>query len=330
MYSEEDIDSAVAAGALSRESANALREHVAQLRHSDAIDEEHFRLISGFNDIFVVIACALLLLSVGWIGASISELQGAVAVAAVAWGLSEFFTRKRRMALPSIVLLLAFTGGVFKIGHILAGRHDVAFVLAGAMAAIAAWLHWRRFSVPITVAAGVAAIIVFVVTAIMQAIPVAKEWLSTLLFVAGLCAFFLAMRWDAADTLRQTRKSDVAFWLHLLAAPLLVHPVFLAIAQYGGEPSALQAVMVITVYIVIGFVSLLIDRRALMVSALGYVLYVFSELLEKFGVVSLGFAITALAIGSALLLLSAFWHTSRVAVLGRMPQSLLSRLPPLR
>ena len=330
MYSEEDIDSAVAAGALSREAANALREHVAQLRHSDAIDEEHFRLISGFNDIFVVIACALLLLSVGWIGASISELQGAVAVAAVAWGLSEFFTRKRRMALPSIVLLLAFTGGVFKIGHILAGRHDVAFVLAGAMAAIAAWLHWRRFSVPITVAAGVAAIIVFVVTAIMQAIPVAKEWLSTLLFVAGLCAFFLAMRWDAADTLRQTRKSDVAFWLHLLAAPLLVHPVFLAIAQYGGEPSALQAVMVITVYIVIGFVSLLIDRRALMVSALGYVLYVFSELLEKFGVVSLGFAITALAIGSALLLLSAFWHTSRVAVLGRMPQSLLSRLPPLR
>ena len=42
-----------------------------------------------------------------------------------AWGLAEFFTRKRRMALPSIILLLlAFTGGVlltafatFVLGH---------------------------------------------------------------------------------------------------------------------------------------------------------------------------------------------------------------------
>ena len=35
-------------------------------------------------------------------------------VAATAWGLAEFFTRKRRMALPSIILLLAFVGGVFE------------------------------------------------------------------------------------------------------------------------------------------------------------------------------------------------------------------------
>jgi hypothetical protein len=38
-----------------------------------------------------------------------------ILVAAAAWGLAEFFTRKRRMALPSIVLLLAFVGGVAAI-----------------------------------------------------------------------------------------------------------------------------------------------------------------------------------------------------------------------
>ena len=38
----------------------------------------------------------------------------ALAVAVTSWGLAEYFTRQRRMALPSIVLLLAFVGGVFE------------------------------------------------------------------------------------------------------------------------------------------------------------------------------------------------------------------------
>ena len=61
---------------------------------------------------------------------------------------------------------------------------------------------------------------------------------------------------------------------------------------------------------------------ALMVSALAYVLYAFSALLEESGVVSLSFAITALVIGSALLMLSAFWHPSRMALIKRLPTGL--------
>ena len=87
-----------------------------------AVDEEHFRLLTGFNDIFVGIAAAILLVAVGWIGyyvaAAISTATArrpfiGLFVAATAWGLAEFFTRQRRMALPSIILLLAFVGGVF-------------------------------------------------------------------------------------------------------------------------------------------------------------------------------------------------------------------------
>ena len=48
--------------------------------------------------------------------------------------------------------------------------------------------------------------------------PEATAWLHVLSFAAGLAVIALAMRWDATDTLRQTRRSDVAFWLHLLAA----------------------------------------------------------------------------------------------------------------
>ena len=125
MYSQTDLDEAVAAGAISADAANALRNFVDRQRATPAVDEEQFRLITGFNDIFVSIASAILLFAVAWIGQSIGQSHGTwsidddgpsplapAAVAATAWGLALFFTAKRRMALPSILLLLAFVGGV--------------------------------------------------------------------------------------------------------------------------------------------------------------------------------------------------------------------------
>ncbi|MDB5672600.1 MAG: hypothetical protein JWO25_3559, partial [Alphaproteobacteria bacterium] len=61
MYSDSDLEAAVAAGVLSPEAAAALRNYNEARSFSPAVDEEHFRLITGFNDIFVAIATALLL-----------------------------------------------------------------------------------------------------------------------------------------------------------------------------------------------------------------------------------------------------------------------------
>jgi hypothetical protein len=88
--------------------------------------------------------------------------------------------------------------------------------------------------------------------------------------------------------------------------------------------------VVLLAYAAIAVVSLVIDRRALMVSALGYVLYAFSALLKQYGSVSLGFALTALVIGSALLLLSAFWHSTRTALLRRVPVGVQRYIAPLQ
>ena len=68
MYSESDLEAAVAAGALTADQAASLRNFVAGSRHMPAVDEEHFRLLTGFNDIFVGIAAIILLVAVGWIG----------------------------------------------------------------------------------------------------------------------------------------------------------------------------------------------------------------------------------------------------------------------
>lgn len=330
MYTEEDLASAVKAGVLTEETAAAFRVHVAQRTEESAVDEEHFRLVTGFNDIFVVIACALLLISVAWIGAFVVPWLGPLAASVTAWALAEFFVRKRRMALPAIVLLLAFVGSVFGAGVLIVENVAEHFVVASALAAAAAWLHWLRFRVPITVAAGAAAVAGCVVALVLATIPEAANWISGISFLAGIAVFALAMRWDMADRLRQTRKSDVAFWLHLLAAPLIVRPVFAALGVLDGEADLWQAIAVVALYVAIALISLAIDRRALMVSALIYVLYTFSALLSQYGGVSISFAITGLTIGSALLLLSAFWHASRAFVLRRLPPAAQERLAPSR
>ncbi len=353
MYSDTDLQSAIAAGAISAEAADALRVHVSTVRQSPIVDEEQFRLLTGFNDIFVAIAVVILLVAVAGIGQAITPGMDApppfagVFVAGTAWGLAEFFTRRRRMALPSIILLLAFMGGLFEgllgIGF-LSGIIDVdaggdgqtAGVLWVAAAALltagGAFLHWRRFKVPITIAAGAAAAAATVAALIVSAIgpEEAGIWniVLSIIFALGIAIFAFAMWWDMSDRTRETRRSDVAFWLHLLAAPMIAHPLFTLLGVTSGRLDGVPGALgVIGVYLLFAIVALAVDRRALLVSALAYVLYALTILFRQFGVVELNVALTALVIGSALLTLSAFWTPIRRAVVGWLPGTLQARLP---
>lgn len=349
MYTEDDLRQAVASGAISADAAEALRNSVRSARSAPSADEENFRLINSFNDIFVTIAAVLLLVAMAGIGQVFTaNIDGpppfsGLLVAAAAWGMAEFFTRKRRMALPSIVLLIAFVGGVFEalVGFIVMGLGDdfsdarvAAFLLAlAALAtAAAAWLHWRRFMVPITVAAGTAAIAGMVIALIVAGIGPDNvdpdQVLIPLIFLAGLAVFAFAMWWDTSDRERQSRRSDVAFWLHLLAAPMIAHPLFhwLGVTD-GGAIGIGAAIGVLLVYLAMGLIALAVDRRALLVSALIYVLFALGSLFERFGAVELNVALTALVIGSALLMLSAFWTPIRRAVVGGLPGHVQARLP---
>ena len=200
-------------------------------------------------------------------------------------------------------------------------------MLATAIGAIAAWAHWHQFHVPITVAAGVASLLAFLLALLMQ-IEGLREFTNYFLCCAGLATFLLAMRWDAQDVDRTTRKSDVAFWLHLLAAPLIVHPVFSALGLFDGNGGLFGIAAVIVLYLLLAVVSITVDRRALMVSSLIYVVYAFGELFETYGSLSSSLAISGLFIGSMLLLLSAFWHRSREILLHVLPQVVGRYVPP--
>ncbi|MFZ5747478.1 MAG: hypothetical protein ACOY45_07445 [Pseudomonadota bacterium] len=364
MYSESDIANAVDAGAISPEAAAAFRDYVATSRSAPAVDEEHFRLLSGFNDIFVAIAATLILVAAARIGAlggfalvpgsfdtpremGAGMAAGGGAVALVSWLLAEYFTRVRRMSLPSILLLLAFVGGIGAglsglfvanapwieqqfgpmndLQHRQLGAATMAVV--GALTAGAAWLHWRRFMVPITVAAGAAALVGVTVGTTLALFPETRDAVYPMLLAAGLVVFALAMWWDRSDLERKTRRSDVAFWLHLAAAPLIAHPVFQMLGVFNGDISGATAAIVLALYVGFALVALAVDRRALLVSSLGYVLYAMYTLFNATGDVELSASLTALVIGSALLTLSAFWQPMRRQLVG-MLGGIGDHLPP--
>lgn len=290
---------------------------------------ESFRFIGGFNDIFIVIACALLLFSSFWASRElVSDSVGLAVFAALSWGLAEFFVRQRNMVLPAIALLAAFVGSVFFFAISLYMQDlGSSLIVATVAATVAAYAHWWRFKVPMTIAVGVAAAIGLVMVLIVELVPLAENYLLLMLFVAGVLTFALAMYWDASDTDRLTNRSDVSFWLHILSAPLVTHPLFANLAAPQNEAYLMSTLVILVCYLLITIVSLVIDRRAFMVSSLVYVLYALGNLLHTFGSDDIGLALTGVLAGSALLLLASFWNSARAVIVNKLPMSIRSWVP---
>ena len=328
MYSDEDLDVAVKQGTFSAADVETFRQRIAENKASSIADEENFKLIGGFNDIFIVIACGLLLFSSFSVLESLNASIAYLVFAILSWALAEFFVLKRKMALPAIMLLIAFVGGVAGLSHsLLPMTSEFGAMMAASLSAIAAFMHWQRFSVPITVAVAMAAFLGLIVSLLSAVIPEIENILSPVLFICGLLVFAFAMVWDAADTLRVNYRSDVAFWLHLLAAPLIIHPIFTGLDILKGDESLTNMVLVVALYLLLTFVSMCIDRRVLMVSSLMYVIYALSGLIDRYGVIGSSFALTGVLMGAMLLLLSAYWHRVRAKLVSFLPDAMQNYVP---
>ncbi|WP_150611343.1 hypothetical protein [Pandoraea terrigena] len=306
------------------------------------IDDEPMRLITSFNDVFVVVASALLVFGTVWLTHSLPPWLTAWVCAALFWGLSEMFVRRRRMALPALVYCFGFIAAFASVGFIgiqaaapgfglgehappdaegLTLRTHVLLSLFASYAGIGVGtvLYWRRFRVPVTLAMGIggAVFLTWLFVVILGHNLVGA--MSVVSIVAGLAIFVWALRWDARDPQRTTVRSDVAFWLHLLAACMVTHPIFWALMPD-------HSVAAIAFFLLLTAISLAIDRRALMMSSLLYVMTAMLNLLVT-SEDTRALAVVAIVVGGALLLLSAFWHPSRAAVLKLVPAGWRARLP---
>jgi hypothetical protein len=311
-------------------------------------DDEQLRLITGFSDIFVTIGLALFLGAIGYlVEMVVGKATSWFAIAAAAWLLAEYFTRIRRMALPSIVLLIVFAASVFIgmtwiAGHVEASPRGAiripqalpvighgSVVLAALACVLAAAIHYWRFRVPITIAAGNAALIVALISSIGPfSLETSNGIFFAVIFACGIAVFALAMYFDMSDRNRKTRRTDIAFWLHLLAAPLIVHPILKNFIP-DGRVEWTSALIIITIFLALGLIAVLIDRRALLVSGLAYAGYAVATLMFVAGFRNMTIPLTLLALGSFVLLLSAGWTPLRVTFMRLMPPVLSNRLPPI-
>jgi hypothetical protein len=312
-------------------------------------DDEQLRFISGFSDVFVTIGLAMFLGAVGYFALSSYGPFGMwMAVAVTAWLLAEFFTRLRRMALPSIVLLIVFAWAAFAASAIFLGPGATPYsssqsawalfafgVIEPAMLAGAAFLtvlltalHYWRFRVPITIAAGCGALLLMVIGLASGLFPQSSRGAhSALILACGLAIFGLAMRFDMKDPKRLTRQTDIAFWLHLLAAPLIVHSFLGGVLDLGSKLEPKPAVAVVAVFLALSFVAVLIDRRALLISGLVYAGGAFWTLIRQAGLSDITTPLTILILGAFVLLLSAGWKPLRAGILKLAPLALTRRLP---
>jgi hypothetical protein len=151
---------------------------------------------------------------------------------------------------------------------------------------------------------------------------------SGLVLICGIATFTLAMYFDSSDPQRATRRADIAFWLHLLAAPLIVHSV---IAFFNKDSVTIEtsgAVAILAIFLVFALVAVAIDRRALLVSGLIYAGIAFGTLLRQTGFADLMLPATMLALGAFVLVLSAGWQPLRRTIWHLFPVPLARRLPP--
>jgi hypothetical protein len=350
--SPDDLDAAVKAGVIDAAQAEKLRAmRAAEGADADTAlaDEEHFRFLNGFNDIFLtigvlLIAGALLFAATPQISTSIF---GTMAFAAIVfWILSEILVRRLRAVLPGIVLSVLFV--VFAAAAAVIQYHssydamrgldvysEMAFwrnptLLFAAPALLASLIYYLRFRLPFALAL-VAFFGYFVVNKGVLALTGKTTPLIALAF--GLAVLAVALFYDTRDPRRRSRLSDCAFWLHLVAAPLIVSPVIMLIKS-STAPGVTSVAVLLTV-LALGFFALAIDRRALLVSSLAYFAFAVYDLLAGHGLITHSTSATSTImmtlafVGGFVLVLGVFWRPLRRLLWPLLQNSgLASYLPP--
>ena len=217
-----------------------------------------------------------------------------------------------------------------------------ARALVGAAAAGA--FYWR-FKLPFALLPLAASLVVAAIGVASFIVPQAAAVSDTVvLLLCGLGVFAAAMSFDISDRERLTRRADCAFWLHLLAAPLIVHSVISLVsdplAGAIGRPAgpltpymnAELAIVVAVIVAVLAVVAVLIDRRALLVSGLAYLGGAIAYALAGSGSRSdPGFVVAAtlVILGAFVLTLGTGWVPLRRLLLALVPPAIANRLPPV-
>jgi hypothetical protein len=358
----EDIDAAIAAGVMPQAQAAKLRAFIAE-RHRSRLEQagaedERFRFMTGFNDFFFAIG--ILLLGFGMMFFTGGDPLPGLVAAILVWALSELLVRRMRLVLPGILLsvffilfvyiavptdLATFTspqiaraqtggqvmGGAFFLTVLGLNGAAVTVVVKGLIGAVAAALYYWRFRLPFALLPISASLVLVAVSLITLATgPMAAATQSFITLACGFAVFAAAMTFDLSDRDRMTRRSDCAFWLHLLAAPLIVHSLISLITPSLAEITNSTAFAILLIVAILAVIAIAIDRRALLVSALLYVGTVIGYAISGAGMSGSGvFFATLVILGAFVIILGVGWHPLRRRLLALISPAIAMKLPPV-
>ena len=355
MIDTDDIRAAVGSGLLTEGQAASLTA-LAHSRKGAREDlqpgDEPFELFRGFNEIFIMVG--LIILGAGWAGvagwAVYDQLETwkstavfySLITAGLIWLLAEYFVRLRRMVGPANLLAIMFAGNAafgfaqnYAQVFMLAREDYSSLILPGLLAVGATFIFWLRFKVPFTMA--LIAMGLFAVALLAAAtrsgtpediseifIFSAESSFAWITLALGIATFSVAMYFDGSDPHRVTRRSAQGFWLHLVAAPMIINTVALSILSNDTTTSYFTILAAMAGFAV---VAMVIDRRSFLLAAIAYVVSVLLTLNPALE--DSGGAFLVLGLGLFLVLLGAFWARIRAAILNALPLGGLRRyLPP--
>ncbi|PCJ68815.1 MAG: hypothetical protein COA62_13365 [Rhodobiaceae bacterium] len=335
MSNRDDLQAAVGAEIISAAQADALDAFLSARSFSPVgNDAEEVHFVRGLHDILIALGLILFLAGLVPLGLGLLGL-------AAGWLLAEYFTARKRLVLPSIVLAVTVTlsGGLLG-GLLSAVALDFGDVPSGVALSppflgagfIAALLFYVRFRLPFALALCAAMLVCVFLSVLELRMPgFVGAHFGVLALVLGLVVFAAAMREDFRDPERRTLHADNAFWLHLLAAPAIIHGLIGQQFGAGATDGAAGAAMVLGTMGVVTIVALLIDRRALLVSGLGYFAAALGTVMQTLlasGDDFAGLTLTPLLVGAIVLIIGVGWAPFRRALLPLLPPALSTRIRP--
>lgn len=216
-------------------------------------------------------------------------------------------------------------------------------VIAGLAAFVPVAIYYTSFRLPFAGGLmGVALAVLASLTLLTLDPYTAVIYAPTLNVTIGGALLLAGILFDARDPDRNTRLSGTAFWLHFFAAPILLSAVlnvvqigwtfdeadftnsesfnlFTAMAADNGNAMQL-AIVALTVIAIFALVSLLINRRALIVSGLLTAGISIAVIVNEVGLdTGAVIAITLLLLGGIVVLLGAAWNPVRRILLLPFP-----------
>jgi len=341
----EQIKAALDAGIITQAQADDMAKPEAPLiNHGSGVEnatignEEDLRFIRGFSDIFITIGLGLLLLGIAIVTGLTGSGAAYIIAALVVYAMAEYFGRIKRSHLPTLFITIAFVCFIFLgFGSLVVETFGLQNAGGGVLTVFAALVtmiaYYIRIRLPFCIAIITNLSLLLVVSLLIMVAP--KFVMSNagwFMMLAGLITLVIGILYDSKDRHRTTRFSDNAFWLHLTAAPLLIHgAVFLLLggASLTGRwfvpNNNLGEIHAIIILLFVGIMTclgLILNRRALIVSSLTYALLAVGYLMIKIGMNgSLAFTMTLIVIGATITLLGVGWHPVRNMMIKALPRN---------